>query len=359
MSTFSFKAKRPLVIAGPCSAETEEQTIQTLIRVAQTGMVDALRAGIWKPRTNPGSFEGIGVKGLSWLARAKELTGLPVATEVATAKHVENALEFGVDILWLGARTTVNPFSVQEIADALRGSNVKLLVKNPTAPEVDLWAGAVNRLLKVGVNVENLGLVHRGFSVFGRSDYRNAPMWHLAFEMRSRFPGMTMLCDPSHISGKRDYIQEISQKAADLNYDGLIIESHISPKEAWSDAGQQLVPEELGKLLRSISWRRATTDDPEYVEALEQLRREIDQIDAEVFNLLSRRMNTAENIGRIKLDNNVAILQSDRWQSIVDRVTERYSGLGLSKEFLHTVLEAIHIESINRQNKVMNSVAAE
>ena len=355
MSTFSLHSKRPLLIAGPCSAETEEQTIQSLVGVAQTGMVDVLRAGIWKPRTNPGTFEGIGVKGLPWLIRARELTGLPIATEVATGKHVENALQFGIDILWVGARTTVNPFSVQEIADAVRGSDVKVLIKNPMSPEVDLWAGAVNRFMKVGVKPEDLGLIHRGFSAFGQSEYRNATMWHLAFEMRNRFPGMFMVCDPSHIAGKREYLQEISQKAADLNYDGLMIESHISPKDAWSDASQQVTPEDLATLLRSISWRRATADNPEYIEALDQLRHEIDQFDAEIFTLLSRRMDTAEKIGHVKLDNNVAILQSDRWQSIVDHIVKRYSSYGLSDEFLRTVLEAIHIESINRQNQVMNS----
>ena len=351
-TTFDLKAKRPLIISGPCSAETEEQTLETCRQLAATGLVDVLRAGIWKPRTKPGSFEGVGLKGLAWLAAAKAETGLPTAVEVATTKHVEAALEFGVDILWIGARTTVSPFSVQEIADALKGTNTPVLVKNPMNPDIDLWAGAVVRLQNAGL--DNVGLIHRGFSYFGHSQYRNSPMRHLVIEMRSRFPELTMICDPSHICGNRTYLQEVSQTAADLRFDGLIVESHICPDKAWSDASQQLVPDDLAKLVRGVNWRQDTTNDPEFVNALNNLRQQIDQIDSELFDLLSRRMRVAEKIGEIKRDNNVAILQGGRWNSIVDKVVTQARELNLSEEFLKTVLEAIHIESISRQNSIMN-----
>ena len=352
MEKFDLRAKRPLIIAGPCSAETEEQTIETCVEVAATGMVDVLRAGIWKPRTNPGSFEGVGLKGLAWMNRARDLTGLPIGVEVATAAHAQAALEFGVDVLWIGARTTGNPFSVQEIADTLKGANVTVLVKNPMNPDIDLWSGAVKRIGNAGI--KDIGLIHRGFSAYGASLYRNNPMWHLALEMRNRHQELPMICDPSHIAGNREYLQEISQKAADLFYDGLIVESHICPDCAWSDASQQLIPADLKKMLGSIVWRQSTTDSPEYQKALEKMRREIDQIDSELFELLGKRMKVAEGIGRVKRNNNVAILQGGRWNSIVDKVVSQSQKLGLSEEFLKTVLEAIHIESINRQNDVMN-----
>lgn len=354
MTKINLQGKRPLIIAGPCSAETEEQTISTMVALAKTGLVDVLRAGIWKPRTNPGSFEGIGVKGLSWLAKAKELTGLPVGVEVATSKHVENALEFGVDMLWVGARTTPNPFSVQEIADAIRGRDVKVLIKNPMSPDIDLWAGAVNRFLSAGIPRENLGLIHRGFTYFGHSEYRNAPMWHAAIEMRRRFPEIAMICDPSHICGNRELLFDVAQKAADLDYNGLMIESHIDPSCALSDASQQLTPADFEALVKRIQWRHRTTDNPKYVEALDALRTQIDQLDSEIFDLLGRRMNVAEKIGEVKRDNNVTILQSDRWNQLVDKVVSRFSNLGLSDDFLRKILDAIHLESINRQNSVMN-----
>lgn len=354
MSEFKLGEKRPLIISGPCSAETEEQTIETCRRLAAQGVVDVLRAGIWKPRTKPGTFEGVGLKGLVWMAEARRITGLPIATEVASAKHVESSLEFGVDILWIGARTTVNPFLVQEIADAVAGSDAKVLIKNPMNPDVALWAGAVARFMKAGVPCENIGLIHRGFSVAGRGRYRNDPMWHLALEMQSLYPDMMMICDPSHICGCREYLQEVSQKAADLNYDGLIVESHICPEEAWSDASQQLEPEALGDMIRSINWRSTRSDDPEYLQALGRYRDQIDQIDSEIFDLLSRRMAIADNIGRVKRDNDVVILQSGRWASIVDRVLSQADKLQLSEDFLRTVLEAIHIESIEHQNRIMN-----
>ncbi len=352
METIDLKAHRPLIIAGPCSAETREQTLETCRRVAATGLVHILRAGVWKPRTKPGSFEGVGMKGLVWMNEARQETGLPFGVEVATPKHVEAALEFGADVLWVGARTTGNPFSVQDIADALRGTDVTVLVKNPMNPDIDLWAGAVARLQNAGVR--KLGLIHRGFSAYGVSRYRNNPMWHLAIEMRSRMPELPMICDPSHIAGKREYLREVAQKGADLNFDGLIIESHICPAQALSDAAQQVTPDDLETLLRSIVWRQSTTDNPEYKDQLSALRRQIDQIDAETFELLSKRMRVAEQIGRVKRQNNVAILQGGRWNSIVEKVVAQAPQLGVSEEFLKTVLEAIHLESINLQNKVMN-----
>lgn len=354
MSEFKLESKRPLIISGPCSAETREQTLDTCTRLAATGVVDVLRAGVWKPRTRPGSFEGVGLKGLAWMAEAKRITGLPIAVEVASAKHVESALEFGVDLLWIGARTTVSPFSVQDIADAVRGSDANILIKNPMNPDVELWSGAVDRFLKVGVAPSRLGLIHRGFSYFGHNELRNPPMWHIVLGMRSRYPEMTMICDPSHICGNRDLLQNIAQTAADLRYDGLIIESHICPDKAWSDAAQQVTPDNLERLVRNINWRHDSTDDPDFVKALNNYRNEIDQIDSELFDLLSRRMKIADRIGAVKRDNNVAILQGSRWSSIVDRVLGQAAQLNLDEEFLKTILETIHIESINRQNKVMN-----
>lgn len=355
MEKFRLGNKRPLIISGPCSAETEEQTLRTCTELAATGMVDVLRAGIWKPRTSPGSFEGVGRKGLKWMAKARKLTGLPIAVEVATPKHVELALEHGVDVLWIGARTTVSPFSMQEIADALSGNKeITVLVKNPINPDLGLWAGAVERLLAAGVERDNIGLIHRGFSYFGHNKYRNAPMWHLALEMHRRLPGMVMICDPSHIAGDRAYIREVSQAAADMRYDGLIIESHIDPDNALSDACQQVTPQEFDRIARSIRWREASVDDPEFVKALGECRAEIDQIDAQLFELMSRRMQVADKIGAIKRVSNVAILQGSRWHAIVDRIVAQAAMYDLSEEFLRSVLEAIHTESINRQRRIMD-----
>lgn len=354
MTTFDLKSRRPMIISGPCSAETQEQTLATCHALASSGRVDVLRAGIWKPRTSPGGFEGVGLKGLAWMAQAKAETGLPIAVEVATSKHVESALEFGVDILWIGARTTVNPFSVQEIADAIKGSNVPVMIKNPMNPDLGLWAGAVKRLQAVGV--EQIGLIHRGFSSFGMSEYRNSPMWHLAIDMRMKMPELPMFCDPSHICGNRALLQSVSQEAADLNYDGLIIESHICPDEAWSDASQQLTPTALVELLDQIIWRRVTADRPEFQQALDRLRGQIDQFDAELFMLLSKRMRVAEQIGEIKRDNQVTILQTSRWDEVVRRVLENATELNLSREFLNILLNSIHMESISHQNKIMNTL---
>ncbi len=345
--------KRPLIISGPCSAETEEQILATAHRLAATGKVDMLRAGIWKPRTRPGQFEGVGTIGLPWLAKAKQQTGLPFTIEIATAKQVEDALSFGVDALWIGARTTVNPFSVQEIADALRGVNIPILIKNPINPDLDLWTGAVERVAKAGI--KNIGLIHRGFSSYGNTAYRNAPMWHLAIEMKRRNPDMLFICDPSHICGRRDILLEISQKSIDLDYNGLMIESHIDPDNAWSDAMQQITPEVFGELIGKIIWRKENTDNTILLTSMEELRRQIDQLDDELMQILSERMKVADKIGIYKKENNITILQTIRWNEILQRGIVRCEQLGLSKDFIIKYFDAVHMESINHQNNVMNS----
>jgi chorismate mutase len=345
--------KRPLIISGPCSAETEEQVLETAGRLAKTGKVDMIRAGIWKPRTRPGSFEGIGTKGLAWMQQARKQTGLPITVEVATGKQVEDALHFDVDVLWIGARTTVNPFSVQEVADALRGVDVPVLIKNPINPDLELWTGAVERVAKAGIN--QIGLIHRGFSSYGNTEYRNAPMWHLAIEMKRRSPELMMINDPSHISGRRDILLDVAQKAIDLDFDGLIIESHIDPDKAWSDAKQQITPERLAELLDSIKWRHETTTEKDFITALEKLREQINHIDDELIQLLSQRMKIADKIGTYKKDNNITILQTNRWNAILEKAFAKGEKLGLSKEFITKYYDAVHMESINHQNKIMNA----
>ena len=345
--------KRPLIISGPCSAETEEQVIQTATRLAATGKVDILRAGIWKPRTRPGSFEGIGTKGLPWLQQARKASGLPVAVEVATGKQVEDALHFDVDVLWIGARTTVNPFSVQEVADALKGVDVPVLIKNPINPDLELWIGAVERVAKAGI--KNIGLIHRGFSSYGNTEYRNAPMWHLAIEMKRRNPDMLLINDPSHICGRRDILMDVAQKAIDLDFDGLIIESHIDPDNAWSDAKQQVTPERLGEMISSIIWRKEDISSEELHAAMEKMRQQINQLDDELLQLLGQRMKVADKIGQYKKDNNITILQTNRLNAILDRAFAKGEQLGLSREFITKYFDAVHMESINHQNKIMNA----
>ena len=345
--------KRPLIISGPCSAETEEQVMQTAIRLAATNKVDVMRAGIWKPRTRPGSFEGIGTKGLPWLQQARKVTGIPVAVEVATSKQVEDALHFGVDVLWIGARTTVNPFSVQDVADALRGVDVPVLIKNPINPDIELWIGAAERVGKAGI--KTIGLIHRGFSSYGNTEYRNAPMWHLAIEMKRRYPEMMMINDPSHICGRRDILQDVAQTAMDLDFDGLIIESHIDPDMAWSDAKQQITPERLAEMLDAIRWRKEDIASEEYHANLEKLRQQINHLDDELMQIISQRMKAAEKIGQYKKDNNITILQTNRWNEILERAFSKGEKLGLSKEFITRYFDAMHMESINHQNRIMNS----
>jgi chorismate mutase len=345
--------KRPLVISGPCSAETEQQVIETSKRLAATGKVDMLRAGIWKPRTRPGMFEGIGARGLVWLQQAKQITGLPTTVEVATGKQVEDALHFGVDVLWIGARTTVNPFSVQDVADALRGVDIPVMIKNPIHPDLELWIGALERVEKAGI--KNLGLIHRGFSSYGNTEFRNAPMWHVAIEMKRRYKDLLMINDPSHICGRRDILQEVAQKAIDLDFDGLMIESHIDPDNAWSDAKQQITPERLGEMLGQIIWRREDVNSEAFHQALEKLRNQINHLDDEMMQILSQRMKVAEKIAIYKKENNITILQTNRWNEILNRACQRAEKLGLSREFITKYFDAVHMESISHQTKVFNS----
>lgn len=346
-------SKRPLIISGPCSAETEEQVLATAQRLAATGKVDILRAGIWKPRTKPGMFEGIGAKGLPWLQQAKKITGLPTTVEVATGKQVQDALTFDVDMLWIGARTTVNPFSVQEVADALRGVDIPVLIKNPINPDLELWSGAVERVARAGV--KQVGLIHRGFSSYGNTEYRNAPMWHLAIEMKRRNPELLIINDPSHICGRRDILLETAQKAVNLDFDGLMIESHIDPDNAWSDAKQQVTPEKLAEMLDSIIWRKEDVNSEEFHAALEKLRQQINHLDDELMQILSQRMKIAEKIGEYKKNNAITILQTNRWNEILERAFKQGEKIGLSNEFITRYFDAVHMESINHQNRIMNS----
>ena len=345
--------KRPLIISGPCSAETPEQVLETATRLANTGKVDVLRAGIWKPRTKPGLFEGIGAIGLPWLSEAKKITGLPVTVEVATAKHVEDALKHEVDMLWIGARTTVNPFSVQEVADALRGVDIPVLIKNPINPDLELWSGGIERLQKAGI--KQVGMIHRGFSSYGNTEFRNAPMWHLPIEMKRRFHEMLLICDPSHICGNRTMLQAIAQKSIDLDFGGLMIETHIDPDNAWSDAKQQITPETLSTMLDELVWRHEASNEQAFLSALTTLREQINQMDDELLTLLGQRMKIAEKIGVYKKQNNITILQTNRWNEILDRAIQKGELLGLSREFITRYFDAVHLESINHQNKVMNA----
>lgn len=342
--------QKNVLLAGPCSAETEEQLLQTARDLAATGKPHILRAGIWKPRTNPGGFEGVGVVGLPWLVKAKAETGLPTAVEVATPKHVEDALSFDTDILWIGARTTVNPFSVQHLADALKGTNATVLIKNPVSADIKLWIGAVERLQKAGI--ESIGLIHRGFTDYGNVQFRNAPMWNIPIEMKRLFPDLPMICDPSHICGKRSTLAGVIQKSVDLDFDGLMIESHIDPDKAWTDAAQQVTPNGLVDLLNEITWKKVTQEEADFVTKLDGLRLKINQVDDELLHLLSNRMQISKEIGQLKRDSNVTILQTNRWSEILDRAKAKAAKLEISEEFIQAYMEAIHIESIRKQNEI-------
>lgn len=342
--------KKGLVIAGPCSAENEQQLLRSASELAHIGKVDILRAGIWKPRTNPGGFEGAGTKGLSWLLKAKQLTGLKTAVEVATAKHVEDALSFDVDVLWIGARTTVNPFSIQQIADALKGVNIPVLIKNPVNPDIKLWIGALERLQKVGIL--DIGLIHRGFTSYGNTEYRNVPMWQIPIEMKRLFPQLPMICDPSHICGNRSGLLSVSQKSVDLDYDGLIIESHFDPDSALTDKNQQISPEQLNELLGKLEYKNASTEEEFFLKNLENLREQINHLDEELISLISNRMKVASQIGEIKKKSKITVLQSNRYNEILDRAINKGNQVGLSEDFIKSYLEAIHIESIRIQNAI-------
>ena len=349
------KADRPIIISGPCSAETEEQMVATAKQIAATGKVHALRAGIWKPRTRPGQYEGAGEEGLKWLIQARKETGLPVTTEVANAAHVEACLKAGVDILWIGARTTVNPFSVQEIADSLKGVDIPVMIKNPINPDLELWLGAFERLNKAGIT--KMAAIHRGFSSFEKGPFRNAPMWDLAIELKTRIPELDMICDPSHIAGNRELISFISQKALDLDMVGLMIESHINPDAAWSDAKQQITPLVLSKLISDLVVRTASTDNKTFKDTLSILREQIDQLDDDIMSKMASRMKISEKIGQYKKENNVTILQVNRWEEIVQTRVSLGKAMGMDEGFTRDLLRLIHHESIQVQTKVMNKVA--
>jgi len=343
---------KPKLISGPCSAETEKQLLNTAVELAKSGRVHVIRAGIWKPRTRPGTFEGVGEKGLKWLQNVKSETGLPVATEVANKKHVELCLKYGIDVLWIGARTSVNPFSVQEIADSLRGTDLPVLIKNPMNPDLQLWIGALERINDAGIT--KLCAVHRGFSTYDRSPFKNIPMWEVAIELKTMCPALPIFCDPSHIAGSRELIPMISQKALDLDMDGLMIESHYYPQSALSDSKQQVTPAQLLKIIDDLIIRESKITNKQFENELEKLRKSIDEIDEEVIQDISLRMNIAEKIGEYKKENKVTILQVNRWEDIVNERLSAGLALGLSEDFLKGFLKLIHEESIRRQAEVMN-----
>jgi chorismate mutase len=347
-----FKLNHPLVIAGPCSAETEGQVLKIAHDLKKTD-VSVFRAGIWKPRTRPGMFEGVGAIGLKWLKKVKKETGLLIATEVANASHVKLALEYDIDILWIGARSTVSPFIVQEIADALNGTDKIVLVKNPVNPDLSLWLGGVERLYSA--NIKKLGVIHRGFSTYEKTTYRNNPEWQLPIELQNRFPDLPLICDPSHIAGRRDILQDISQTALDLNFDGLMIETHTDPDNAWSDAAQQITPKTLVKMMQDLKTRKVTNEEVDYNNKLNTLRTQIDVIDHGLLDTLGKRMNVAIKIGELKKQKNVAVLQTKRWNEILGKMILEGEQKGLSEEFVLRMFKAVHQESINHQEKVINS----
>ena len=347
-----FNLNHPLVIAGPCSAETEDQVLKIAHDLKDTD-VSIYRAGIWKPRTRPGMFEGVGAIGLKWLDKVKKETGLLTATEVANASHVKLALEYDIDVLWIGARSTVSPFIVQEIADALEGTDKIVLVKNPVNPDLALWLGGIERLYSA--NIKKLGVIHRGFSTYEKSKYRNNPEWQLPIELQNRFPDIPLICDPSHIAGRRDILQDISQTALDLNFDGLMIETHVDPDNAWSDAAQQITPSVLVKMMNDLKIRTLTSEEADYKNQLNTLRTQIDVIDHGLLETLGKRMKVAVSIGKLKKQKNVAVLQTKRWNEILGNMILEGEKKGLSEEFVLRMFKAIHQESINNQEKVINS----
>ena len=339
----------PLVIAGPCSAESYGQVIETAKQISKKTKAHIYRAGIWKPRTRPGQFEGIGKEGLEWLKEVKNKTNLLVCTEVAKAKHVEEAIKANIDILWIGARTVSNPFSVQEIADSLKGIDVPVFIKNPINPDLSLWIGAIERIEKSGIT--KLAAIHRGFYPYEETKFRNIPKWEIPIELKRQFHNLPVICDPSHISGHRNYIKEVSQKAFDLNFDGLMIETHNNPKLALSDASQQITPDTLKEILTQLVIRHSPV---KHEKILLQHREQIDSIDHQLLELLSKRMNIIDKIGQYKLSENISILQLRRWENIIKTRTVMGDDLGLDKKFILSLLELIHKESIQVQNKVMN-----
>jgi chorismate mutase len=355
LEKFEFKGilnERPLILAGPCSAETETQVMETARQLKENG-IHIFRAGLWKPRTRPNAFEGVGRKGLPWMKRVKEELGMLTATEVANVKHIYDALKAGIDMLWIGARTTANPFAVQEIADALKGVDIPVMVKNPVNPDAELWIGALERLNNAGIT--KLAAIHRGFSIYNKSFYRNHPQWQIPIELKRRIPDLPVITDPSHICGNRDLLFEISQKAMDLNFDGLIVETHCDPDNAWSDAQQQITPMALKDLIDNLIMRKADVENTILMTTLEDLRHQIDKFDDALLSIMESRMAVSRKIGEHKKKNNITILQTSRWDEILRRRIEEAGKKGLSEEFIIKVFRAIHQESINHQTKVMNS----
>lgn len=341
-------SKRPVVIAGPCSAETEEQVMETAKDLAKNG-VRIFRAGIWKPRTKPGGFEGVGSVGLTWLQEVKKETGMLVATEVANKQHVEEALNAGVDVLWIGARTSANPFAMQEIADSLVGADVPVLVKNPVNPDLELWIGAMQRIYNAGIR--QIGAIHRGFSAYGKHLYRNMPQWHIPIELRRRMPDLTLICDPSHIGGKRELVAPLSQQAMDMGFDGLIVESHCDPDSAWSDKSQQVTPEVLNFIINMLVVR----DTTQTTESLTLLRQQIDQIDNDLLEALSKRMRISREIGQYKKEHSMPVVQTGRYDDILNSRAAAAEELGMNGDFMKTVYQAIHEESVRQQIEVLNN----
>lgn len=345
----SLDNSKPIIIAGPCSAETEEQVLTTARQLAENG-VKIYRAGIWKPRTHPGGFEGVGEKGLEWLAKVKAETGMMTATEVATRQHVIQAVAAGVDVLWIGARTSANPFAMQEIADALKetGADLPVLVKNPVNPDLELWIGAMQRIYNAGIR--RIGAIHRGFSAYGKHLYRNMPQWRIPIELRRRYPALPVFCDPSHIGGKRELVASISQQALDMSFSGLIIESHCDPDCAWSDKAQQITPEVLNFILHTLVLRDKSTS----TESLALLRQQIDRIDDDLIELLDKRMHVAREIGQYKKEHSMPVIQAGRYSDLMQRRVKAAESLGMAPEFMKSVLAAIHEESVRQQIEVVN-----
>lgn len=346
------KYKKPLLIAGPCSAESEKQMLEIAQRLNKD-QTQIFRAGIWKPRTKPNSFEGVGVIGLKWLKKVKDEFNFEIATEVANANHVKLALEYDVDYLWIGARTTVNPFTVQEIAETLKDTEKVVLVKNPVNPDLDLWIGAIERLQSQ--NIRNIGAIHRGFSTYKKTKYRNNPHWQIALDFREKLPEIPLICDPSHICGNRDGIFDVAQQAFNFDYDGLMIETHNDPDQAWSDSKQQITPERLARIIDHLVLRKPNDEDAIYHSELSRLRVEIDETDQTILDALAQRMAISCKIGELKKAHNVAIFQPDRWKCIFENAMAHGNQLGLSEEFIQKLIKAIHQESIEHQNSIMNT----
>jgi len=346
---------KPTLITGPCSAETEEQVLDAAKQLAKDPRVDYFRAGIWKPRTRPGSFEGIGKEGLEWLKLAKQEFGLKTATEVATPEHIEQALKADIDLLWVGARTTVNPFAVQEVADALKGTDKVVLIKNPLNPDLALWIGSMERLQNAGIN--KLGVIHRGFSLHGNTKYRNQPLWKIPIEFKRNFPQIPIICDPSHILGSRDGLWEIAQDALNLKFEGLMIEAHPTPDQAWSDATQQVTPSELIKILDALELRDIVSKDGSFKTQIGELRDEINEVDDQLLQLLAQRMTITNKIGHLKHDHNVAVLQTSRWGEILKEVVSKSIQLELNPKFTEAIFKEVHQESVKLQNDIVNELS--